>query len=153
VHRGIIWNRQGTSSGSAMIPRIACDCRLWRRLFGSRQGRVRHQQFRRIADKPGGSPPAGYFQDAFFIRFNNVRVAHPDNRIISHLPSQRFRTPDRIRDGVMMVPPTKHTQLRLVYRALTGKTRESNFGIVTRRTCQSPPTNAQNRKVIPTWLG
>jgi hypothetical protein len=71
-----------------MIPGITCDCRLWRRLFGSRQDRVRHQQFRRIADKPGGSSSAGDFQDALFIRSNDVRVADPDNRIISHLPSQ-----------------------------------------------------------------
>jgi hypothetical protein len=52
------------------------------------RGGVRHQQFGRIADKPGGSPSAGDFQDALFIRFNDVRVADPDNRIISHLPSQ-----------------------------------------------------------------
>jgi hypothetical protein len=67
---------------------------------------VRHQQYRRIADKPGGSSSAGDFQDALLIRLNDVRVADPDNRIISHLPSQVSQRPTEY----VMVSRSFHSQ-------------------------------------------
>ena len=106
--------------------KIRSDRRLGLGLRRTLRACLRLQQLRRLADKPGGSPPAGDFQDTFLARLHYVFVAYSDNRINFHVrspncPGPRDTSSCRDRSVEIFSP------CWLVYCALTGKTREIHF--------------------------
>ena len=88
-------------------------------------GRI--QQPRRVGDGPGGSPPAGDFQDAIFTGLNDVFVADPDNRIIFHCDVPKLPEPVGIHHHATHPSAKIITEGRLVYRALTGDEWQNAF--------------------------